>query len=61
MAMNQPSPFFASRRADWRDANHQPTSNWDEAKYLWNYGEYVVINKGPSPVEQMLAEINRRL
>lgn len=59
--MNQPSPFFASRRADWRDANHQPTSNWDEAKYLWNYGEYLVINKGPNPVEQMLAELNRRL
>ena len=45
--MNQPSPYFEARRADWRDANRQPTSNWDEAKFLWNYGEYVIINKGP--------------
>ena len=59
--MNQPSSFFLSRRTDWRDAEYQPTSNWDEAKYLWNYGEYLAINKGPSPFEQMLAKFNRRL
>jgi hypothetical protein len=59
--MTEPSPFFQSRRADWRDANFKPTSNWDEAKFLWNYGEHVVINKGPSAVQQMLAEVQRRL
>jgi len=56
-----PSPYFEQRRSDWRDAKLQPTTSWDEAQYLWNHGEYLAINKGPSPVEKMLAEIHRRL
>ncbi len=52
--MREPSPYFASRRADWRDKDLKPTTVWDEAKFLWDSGEYVRIQKEPHWTEEAI-------
>ena len=52
--MSEPSPYFASRRADWRDKDLKPTTVWDEAKFLWDSGEYVRIKKEPHWTEEAI-------